>query len=119
MLQTSREERLAKADAPSEVSLLLASRRERLPGGRRCRGGREERPRPPQSTTRPSEEQIQGGRQEEAGGNSTARRERAQRKTKGANRLGEKKREKHGSLVILVNYYSVSTTERLERKMPK
>lgn len=32
---TSREERLAKAEAPSEASLLLASRRERLPGGRR------------------------------------------------------------------------------------
>lgn len=73
-LQTSREERLVKAEAPREASLLLASRRERLPGGRRCRGGREERPRPPQSTTRPSEEQRQGGGQEEAGGSNAARR---------------------------------------------
>lgn len=32
---TSRDERLAKAEAPSEARLLLASRRERLPGGRR------------------------------------------------------------------------------------
>lgn len=95
VLQTSREERLAKAEAPSEASLLLASWRERLPGSRRCRGGREERPRLPQSTTRPSEEQIQGGGQEEACGNSTARRQRAQRKAKGANRLGEKKSNKH------------------------
>lgn len=112
MLQTSREERLAKAEAPSEASLLLASRRERLPGGRRCRGGREERPRPAQSTTRPSEEQRQGGGQEEAGGNRTARRQRAQRKAKGTNSLGEKKRKKtHGLLVIPVNdRYSVSTT---------
>lgn len=86
-LQTSREERLAKAEAPSEASLLLASRKERLPGGRRCRGGREERPRPPQSTTRPSEEQWQGGGQEEAGGSSAARRQRTQRKTEGG-RLG-------------------------------
>lgn len=78
--QTSREERLAKAEAPSDDSLLLVSRNERLPGGRRCRGGRDVRPRPLQSTTM-SEEQRQEGGQEEAGGSNTARRQRKLRKT--------------------------------------
>lgn len=79
---TSRDERLAKAEAPSEARLLLASRRERLPGGRRWRGGRERRPRPLQST-KPSEKQRQGGGQEEAPGSSTASRQRPQRRTGG------------------------------------
>lgn len=91
---TSRKERLAKAEAPSEASLLLASRKERLPGGRRCRGGREESPRPPQSTSRPSEEQRQGGGQDQAGGGSAARRQRTQRKTDGGDGVGKGRREK-------------------------
>lgn len=103
-LQTSREVRLAKADAPSEASLLLVSRSERLLGGRRCKGGREERPRPPQSTTRLSEEQRQGGGQAEAGGSNAARKQRTQRKTGGGEKERKRRKEKH-SLVLPVNYY--------------
>lgn len=93
---TSREVRLAKAAAPSEASLLLVSRSERLLGGRRCKGGREERPRPLQSTTRLSEEQRQGGGQEQVGGSNAARRQRTQRKTGGREKEGGSKgRRKH------------------------
>lgn len=92
---TSREVRLAKAAAPSEASLLLVSRSERLLGGRRCKGGREERPRPLQSTTRLSEEQRQGGGQEQVGGSNAARRQRTQRKTGGREEGGSEGRRKH------------------------
>lgn len=99
-LPTSREERLAKAEAPSEASLLLTSSKERLPGGKRWRGGREESPRSPQSTARLSEEQTQGGGHEEVGNSSAARRLRT-RATNG----GEKQKLKMSYSLLPVKRY--------------